>query len=119
MTNEWQVGFNAELSWTVDHDTEVSFYKHGIYKSYVHFNHLALQNHWKVHLGFDGAVSQLDIWQGSVSTSDNRNFVVDNLNWDGDYSDGESFTLAMLGYFSGASRPKLISATFDNQNVCS
>ena len=87
------------------------------------FTHLALQNHWTVHLGFDGAVSQLDIWQGSVSTSDKRNFVVDNLNWDGDYtlqrSDGESFTLAMLGYSSGASRPKLISATFDNQNVCS
>ena len=106
------MGFNAELRWTVDHDTEVRGFKN------LRVFQLALQNHWSVHLGFDGAVDQLDIWQGSVSTSDNMNFVVDNLDWDGDYSDGESFTLAMLGYFGG-SRPKLISATFDNQDVCS
>ena len=95
--NEWYEGFNADLNFAVDHDT---------------------QNHWTIHLGFDGPLSRLDIWQGSVSTSDNRNFVVENLSWDGDYSDGDMFTLAMLGYFDGT-RPKMISATFDDQDICS
>ena len=47
------------------------------------------------------------------------NFDIGNLNWDGDLENGDTFTIEMLGLFSGGSRPKMVSATIDNQDICS
>ena len=96
--NVWATGFQAKLQFTVDHDTE--FY-------------------WTVHLSFDAKIDQFSCYQGTVSTSDGLSFVIDNFNWDGDISNGESFTIEMMGVFSGKRRPKLISATIDQQDICS
>ena len=98
ITNEWGEGFNARLPFTVDHNTDSS---------------------WTIHLGFDAKVDKLDCYQGRVSTSDGMNFDIDNLDWDGDLENGDTFTVEMLGYFSGGSRPKMVSATIDNQDICS
>ena len=94
VTNEWQAGYNAELTFQADHDAA----------------------DWDIYLSFDKTVPTLQIWQGEVSTSDNINFRVHNLDWDGDLSNGDSFTLFMIAYFSD--RPNLVSATFDNQDIC-
>ena len=56
--------------------------------------------------------------QGSATSSDGMNYEIDNLAWDGDLTDGDTFTINFLGLFSNG-RPKLISATIDQQDICS
>ena len=46
MTNEWQAGYNAELTFRADHDAA----------------------DWDIYLSFDKTVPTLQIWQGQVST---------------------------------------------------
>ena len=96
VTNEWQEGYNAELTFQADHDAA----------------------DWDIYLSFDKTVPNLQIWQGEVSTSDNMNFRVHNLDWDGDLSNGDSFTLFMIAYFTEGQRPNMVSATFDDQDIC-
>ena len=97
VTNEWPNGFNGRLPFTMDHDTGGS---------------------WTIFLSFDGKLDQFTVYQGQVSTSDWRNFEVDNFNWDGDLDNGDSFTIEMLGLFSNGGRPKMISARIDNEDIC-
>jgi len=97
ITNSWDNGLNGRISFTVDHDTDSS---------------------WTIYLSWDAKFDQFDCYEGSATSSDGMNYEIDNLAWDGDLTDGDTFTINFLGLFSNG-RPKLISATIDQQDICS
>ena len=82
VTNEWQEGMNADLVFTVDHET----------------------SSWIILLGFDKPFNSLDIYVGSASSSDNQNWEIHNLDWDGEQHVGDQFTLQMLAHFSAGGK---------------
>merc|ERR1719334_2217894 len=96
VSSEWDTGFNADFTITVDHEV------HG----------------WTMQLGFDMAMDDLVCYQGTLTTSDNQNFELTSFNWDGDFTEGEVLSVQMQGKFSSGNRPDLITAVFDGTNVC-
>merc|ERR1719334_3013738 len=96
VSSEWDTGFNADFTITVDHEV------HG----------------WTMQLGFDMAMDDLVCYQGTLTTTDNQNFELTSFNWDGDFTEGEVLSVQMQGKFSSGNRPDLITAVFDGTNVC-
>jgi len=93
---EWANGWNAFLTVKADHEI------HG----------------WVLELAFDKAMQDLVCYQGDVSTSDNQNFEITNLNWDGDLEVGDELILQMQASFTEGNSPQLISAVIDGQDLC-
>ena len=49
---------------------------------------------------------------------DPQTVVLTNLDWDGDFQTGELFNLEYQVTYTGASRPLLLVAVIDGQDVC-
>lgn len=96
ISSEWNVGIDAVISFELDHAT----------------------SGWEVHLTYDSALTSLDCWQGDVQSTDNKQFTIGNLDWDSDYEDGAHVDLHIQAHFADGSRPYLIAADIDGQDIC-
>ena len=96
ITNEWGEGYIAQLEFTVDHET----------------------NGWTISLGFDKSMSELQCFQGDATSTDNQNFKITNMDWDGELHAGESFKIEMQATFGSGGKPELLTADIDGQNLC-
>ena len=94
ISSEWGEGFDGFLRFEIDHAA------HG----------------WVVQLTFDQALTSLDCWQATISTTDSKTFTLSNLEWDSDYEDGAHVELHFQPHF--ASRAYLIAADIDGQDIC-
>ena len=56
--------------------------------------------------------------QATVSTTDNMNFRLINLAWDGDFTPGAQLDLHFQSHFAAGTRPNLVAADMDGQDIC-
>jgi len=90
----WDTGFNAHLLFAADHEA------HG----------------WELHLQFDSELDAFVCFTGDASSQDNINWVVKNMEWNGDINNGDTVDLGFQGTFSSATAPDLIYADLDGKD---
>jgi hypothetical protein len=57
-------------------------------------------------------------YKATVSTTDNLNFRLINLAWDGDFTPGATLELHIQSHFASGTRPHLVAADMDGQDIC-
>merc|ERR1712215_634454 len=91
-TSEWGDGATVDFHAAVDHSG------HG----------------WEMILTFDKSLSNIECWQGTISSSDQKTWKI--VNTDEDINNGGTIELHLLLHYS--SKPQLISAYLDGSDVC-